>query len=96
MNHQRTLAEAQARQAALDPWTEERRRRPGRSLLRIIDLTRDVQTWMPLLPVLEREEEARHHLDGTTIIIRPAGVQLTLEQERAIVAEYDDVWRAQQ
>lgn len=96
MSRQRTLAEAQADQAALDPWTEERRRHPGRSLLRIIDLTRDVQTWMPLQPVCAREKETRHHLDGTTIIIRAAGGLLTLEQERAIVAEYDDVWRAQQ
>ena len=75
---------------ALDPWAEERKARPDRPLLRVIDLVKDRQQFHELAG------DTDQILDGATIIVRQPGAPELSELERdAIVREYDDVWRAQ-
>jgi hypothetical protein len=96
VTRQLSLAESQQRQRLLDPWTEERKCHPGRAIMRVIDLTLDVQVFMPLHPIPAREDEAALSLDGTTRIVHGYGRALTTAEEAAIIQEWDDVWRAQQ
>lgn len=102
MTRQLSLDRSQQRQAPLDPWTEEQRRRPGVPLLRVIDLNSNSQAFLDVrtlrgtdLP--DGQVIARWHGHGMTAIYRPTGLPaLPMEEEAAIIREWDDVWRAQQ
>lgn len=95
MTRQLTLAEAQQRQAALDPWTEERKRHPGLPLMRVIYLDQDRQAFHLLQPTPLRKDES-FLMDGATVITPSVPGGRDSKAFDAIVREWDDVWRAQQ
>lgn len=72
----------------IDPWTIERSRRPGRHLLRWIDLERDQQRWIELkfLP-----EGLDYELDGCTVIF-PARQDRTPAETAHLIALYDELY----
>ena len=73
--------------ADADPWTIERAKQPAQEhLLRIIDLERDEQRWIPL-DVLS--EGLDYELDGCTLIF-PAGVDRTPAESAKLIALYDE------
>lgn len=80
----------------LDPWTVERARRPGQALMRLIDLERDLQRWIPIIPRQSDPADflPEYELDGCTLIY-PARADRTDADRARLIELYDDLWREQ-
>lgn len=102
MSAQRELADL-GEAPLLDPWTEERKRRPGMPLVRVIDLAKDVQAFLEPREFLRMAPGERSFSllsepgEGLTWIgYKPGQMPLSNEEYDALIREYDDVWRSQQ
>lgn len=81
-----------ARAGFLDPWEVVRVKLPGYSVIRLIDTDAGTQAFQIVRAEKNDAELKDLLLDGCTLIT-PAPA--TDAERAAIIAEYDNVWRAQ-
>lgn len=87
-----------------DPWTEERKARPGKTLVRVIDLRKRLQAFLDRDQFLSRREDEPRDTAmrtefgaGITVVYRaPGSAALETREFDALVADWDDAWRAEQ